>query len=548
MRKLLTAAMLLYAGAGISQTAFTTRDSLDINKLNALALVHGDMWWDPRPSVQAGHLFFPNGTTKGLSTASAIWMSGYDGSGQLHTSAQTYRQTGNDFWPGPLNSSDTLTYATCTDWAKIWKVNRTDIYHFQHLTVKDATTTPAAIWTWPAKGNAHAQGAGGAALTITEDMAPFIDLNMNGIYEPNLGDYPDIKGDQALWWVFSDNGPAHSETNGKPLGIQVHAMAYAYNRGTLIDNVVYYEFMIQNKSVNNYSNFRVGQFMDVDLGHFGDDYIGFDSGRSMGYCYNGANADLVYGEAIPMEGLILLSARSSATAARAGSFMYYNNDNSIIGNPHVDTEYSNYMRSKTREGVHASNDYSGPGTPSRGYGPGPEVKFVYTGTPADITTWSECGAGNIAGDRRMVLSSDDLVLNAGGNATFIIALAVADVDTNQACGDSITLDHLAEVADTAIRVFNGPLSPLPDVGIANVPGIPGLHVYPNPAHDKLYLAADNGTIDAVVIYNSIGQVMNVEHQNAGGKHIANIALLPAGMYYVRCSNTTGTQTIPFRKE
>lgn len=547
MRKLLTTALLLNAAAGIAQTAFTTRDSLDINKLNAMALVHGDMWWDPRPTVQTGHLYFPNGTTKGLSTASGLWMSGYDGTGQLHVSAQTYRQNGNDFWPGPLNSSDTLTYAEATKWAKIWKVNRTDIYHFQHLAVKDATTTPAAIWTWPAKGNVNAQGNAGAALTITEDMAPFIDQNSNGVYEPNLGDYPDIKGDQALWWVFSDNGPSHGETNGRPLGIEVHVMAYAYNRGTMIDNVAYYDYKIQNKSGNNYTNFRVGQFMDVDLGYYADDFIGFDSARGMGYVYNGANTDMVYGNAIPMAGLIMLQARSSTTPSGAGSFMYYNNDMSLIGNPTADVEYSNYMRSQTRSGVHATNDYTGPGTPSRGYGPGPDVKFLYTGTPADITTWSECGAGNTPGDRRMVLSSGDMVLNAGDNATLIMALAVADADTNQACGDSVTLTHILDAGDTAIRVYNGPLSPLPDA-ISTIATATYIHAYPNPAHGLLYVTTANSAIDAIAVYNTTGQLVYVPQSGAAGKYTIDISALPAGLYYARCSNAAGIQTITFRRE
>ena len=105
------------------------------------------------------------------------------------------------------------------------------------------------------------------------------------------GEYPAIKGDQALWWVFSDNGPTHTETNGKPLGVEVHVMAYAYKRGTLIDNVVYYDYIVINRSANAYSNFRIGLFDDMDLGYFDDDFIGFDSSRRLGITYNGTDCD-----------------------------------------------------------------------------------------------------------------------------------------------------------------------------------------------------------------------------------------------------------------
>ncbi len=226
--------------------------------------MHGDMFWNPATGVAACE--FPQGSGKNINFASALWMSGYDGSGQLHLTAQTYRQNGNDYWPGPLDSSDTLTYASSQNWAKIWKVNNSDLQYFLGLTTHTTTNTPQAILTWPAKGNVNAQGNAGAALTITNDMAPFIDLNGNGIYEPLLGEYPDIKGDQALWWVFSDNGPTHTQSNGKPLGVEVHAMAYAYSRGTLIDNVIYFDYTVVNRSPNSYSNMRIGLWDDIDLG------------------------------------------------------------------------------------------------------------------------------------------------------------------------------------------------------------------------------------------------------------------------------------------
>ncbi len=207
-----------------------------------------------------------------------------------------------DYWPGPLDASGSLSYTTSQNWAKIWKVNRSDIQYFQGLSTHTTANTPQAILTWPAKGNVNAQGNGGVSLTVTDDMAPFVDLNGNGIYEPLLGEYPDVKGDQALWWVFSDNGPAHTQTNGTPLGVEVHAMAYGYRRGTLIDNVIYYEYTIVNRSPNTYTDFRIAQWNMAQLG--GDynffsgsynaelvNYIGFDSTWRMGITYSAINDD-----------------------------------------------------------------------------------------------------------------------------------------------------------------------------------------------------------------------------------------------------------------
>jgi hypothetical protein len=551
MNKLLTSALLLCgAASAFAQTPFTTRDSVNINKINAMVLVHGDMWWNPAPGVMQPHCFFPNGTTKSISSAGGIWMSAIDNSGLLHTSAQTFRVNGSDYWPGPL-TSDTLTYAESQKWAKIWKVNRTDIQHFLHLTTLNATTVPTAIWTWPAKGNANAQGAGGAALTINTDMAPFIDVNANGLYEPAMGDYPDVKGDQALWWVFSDKGPTHTESNGRSLGVEVHAMAYAYNRGTLVDNIVYYEYKVQNKSTNNYNNFRIGQMADVDLGDFSDDYIGFDSNRAVGYVYNGNTTDAQYGPNLPIAGLMIVDAHIGTTATRAGSFMYYNNDHSLIGVPMVDTEFSNYMRSKTREGQHATNDMTGPGSMSRGYGPGPQVKYLYTGDPSVNTNWSECGANNIPGDRRMIIASGDMTVPANGIVTLVMAQVVTNPDTTHACGDTLSISDLLAVADTAKAIYDGgSLPPLPDA-VTNVYTNNTVSVFPNPAHSILYI--DNATHDItgaeqLSVFNTVGQQLALPINKNGSKYQADISQLAPGLYYVRYKAGQSSSTVKFLKE
>ncbi len=58
-----------------------------------------------------------------------------------------------------------------------------------------AANTPIPILEWPANGNPFAKGAGGVALVVNHDLAPFVDVNGDGKYNPLLGDYPAMKGD-----------------------------------------------------------------------------------------------------------------------------------------------------------------------------------------------------------------------------------------------------------------------------------------------------------------------------------------------------------------
>ena len=536
-----------------AQSPFNIIDSVDINNIHAAVLVHGDMWWNPLTGI--AFCKFPAGSPTNINFAGAPWMSGYDAGNNLHIAAQTYRQIGNDYWPGPLDASDTLTYATSHDWAKIWKVNRTDIQYFQSLSTHTTTNTPQSILTWPAKGNAYAQGYFGASLTITNDMAPFVDLNSNGIYEPLLGEYPDAPGDQTLWWVFSDNGPTHSETHSRPLGVEIHAMAYAYHRGTLIDNVVYYDYNIANKSSNNYHNFRFSMFDDIDLGYGFDDYIGFDSTWRLGICYNGTSDDGAsaghpansYGTHVPVVGLtmIVLPGDIGTSYVPVGSFTYYNNDSSFSGNPYIDSQFNNYMRGKLMNGQHFTDDFVGPHIPSVAYGTGPNCNYVYPGNPADSTQWSECICNDAPYDRRFILSSNDFTLNAG--STQHIVMALVTTDTGAGGCPLVDFTGIKIVADTAWNIYHNPLLPL---RLSSTTNTTAINIYPNPAHDKLYIenASQNMDDATITIYNTIGQAINVPINKNGQKLELDISHLPTGLYYALCNNGNAQTRTKFLKE
>src|SRR5690606_17281462 len=157
--------ILALNGQALAQTPFSAKEYVDINNIKAAVLLHGDMNWDP--AAQQSDCEFPKGSGIHLSNATSVWMGGFDDQNQLHVSAQTYRQTGNDFWPGPLDVNGNLDMATSTKWARIWKVNFIEIGNHVNNTNRAVNNTPKDILEWPAKGNPHAKGNGGAALSIT---------------------------------------------------------------------------------------------------------------------------------------------------------------------------------------------------------------------------------------------------------------------------------------------------------------------------------------------------------------------------------------------
>ena len=88
-------------------TPSTSQTDLDVNNVRATMLGGGDMWWD----LNEAQYEIPKGGFKNSLFAGALWIGGVDDGGQLKAAAQTYRQGGDDFWPGLLD----ITTASITD-------------------------------------------------------------------------------------------------------------------------------------------------------------------------------------------------------------------------------------------------------------------------------------------------------------------------------------------------------------------------------------------------------------------------------------------------
>lgn len=549
--------MLTATHLSAQQQPFSTIEYVDVNNIKASVLVHGDMNWNPFTSTNECE--FPKNSGKNLMSATTIWMSGYDAGNNLRVSAQTYRQSGNDYWPGPLDANATLSYSTSQDWARVWKVNFFDINNHLANATHTAGNTPADIWEWPAKGNPNAKGNNGASLTINNDMAPYVDANNDGKYNAADGDYPDIKGDQMLWWVFSDNGPTHdNHSNGSPsvpLMTEVHATVYAYKRGGLLDNIVYYEFDIMNRSADDLSDFCFAINADADLGFFRDDYIGFDSARRLGYAYNGSYPDGngqpdAYGNTPPVAGYTLLTSPgdNGNNLEPAGSFMYFNNDFSVAGNPLVDTEYNGYMRATFRDGMHLKSDFVGKGTPTTGRGSGPDLNYVYPGDPADTSAWSECSSYNPVGDRRFVLTSADAQLNKGSSLRVAYALVVAEGDSTSAF-PYCDVSGIKVVTDTAWKNYRNP--PKSFVSVEALTQGKALGLFPNPAKDRLYISTPFD-VDAagyqLFVYDMAGRKTNVVGEWVNNRIEVNTASLAPGVYHIVYRDADVSQSASFVKE
>jgi hypothetical protein len=295
-------------------TPSSTATELDINNTRALIQTGGDMWWD----FSIARYEIPKNSGHKAIFAGSLWMGGRDISGQLKVAAQRFRQSGVDFWTGPLSTTGDAEVSpeTCREYDKHFLTTRSEVNQFvqwyetgeedrvngtnKQEQLFPGYTIPRSILNWPAHGRNYAP--------YNEDyyLAPFTDRDGDGTYDPNKGDYPaydllgtsdckekiiNIFGDQNLWWVFNDKGNVHTETGAAAIGFEIRAQAFAFSTNDEVNNMTFYNYEIINRSTFTLTDTYFGQWVDADLGCASDDFVGCDVQRGLGYAYNGDEND-----------------------------------------------------------------------------------------------------------------------------------------------------------------------------------------------------------------------------------------------------------------
>ncbi len=464
-------------------------NELSVNNVRAYIETGGTMWFKEVAEYEV-----PKGSGKTSMFSAALWIGGQDANGQLKLAAVRFRQRGDDYWTGPLKIAGAGTTQTeCIKFDKLFKITRAEVDNHISGYNTSGYVTPASILNWPAHGD---EG-------YSYYLAPFKDVNENGVYDPEAGDYPyyDInndlcpwtednialaaahqlprtpedlwteyrnyggsssgdyqydwhnsngmiyadhvlKGDETLFWIFNDNGGAHTESQGSPIGLEIRGQCFGFSTNDDLNNMTFYSYEIINRSSYTLTNTFFSQWVDPDLGYEKDDYVGCDVARGLGYCYNGSNVDgngqtKAYGDQPPAVGVDFFQGPymdpdnrdnpkfnpDSASVAgycakfidpnvyvspldqmaingvnfgdqiidneRFGMrrFVYHNNDNSVVGDPDVAFEYYNMLQGIWKDNTKMR--YGGNAHYTVG-GNGPDCDFMFPAL-TDVCNWGTKG-------------------------------------------------------------------------------------------------------------------------------------------------------------
>jgi len=262
-----------------------------------------------------------------------------------------------------------------------------------------------------------------------------VDVSANGYYDPSNGDYPDIKGDQAIYFIQNDQRSVGVVSS---IGIEIHGMLYGFDEAndSALNNTLFLSYKIIHRGASSVFDTYIGFWTDMDIGYEQDDYIGCDVTRNSYYTYNGTGSDRLYWKNVAAQSVTFLNGpdmdgdgKDNQKGVKAGEYLTgfgmgdsildnerFGMENFLIinnPNPSFSNEYYNLISGKHANGLRLT--FGGIGIDSSA----PPTKFMYPGIsdPLGYGTrgavsggnWSEKNAQpggfpNIPSDRKGVAS------------------------------------------------------------------------------------------------------------------------------------------------
>lgn len=476
--------LVLLAGHSMAQDPFASTGGeveLRVNNNGSLGIDLSDL----QPASSA------KGTANHFLKQAGLWITATDASNRIRVASQlTLNQDQFDFWSGPL---DTFTAKQGEgDWDKVWEISRAEIEQHRKNFTGQGYVVPQNISNWPAH----------SGKDLLKFLAPFVDNNVNGEYDPENGDYPSIKGDGAIYVIFNDNRSEHDVSKGMALGIEVHLLVYWYDNEP---NRLFFDYLIINQSQDSYTDVRVGFFLWGQLGNDADNFMTtYGNDQAIGL-YNGdKNDDGHFGAKFPY---VLLKVVDQPLS---NSMRIWPDQNAVSGFPTNDTGYYNYLHGRWLNGQRLQSSGNGQ-TQTK------DADLIYLIEQG----WTEESIPNEPGERCALAISSIGPMSGREYVRVSYAMECGLLDTSENV-------HLA-----LKRQLNEMRT------VLGVPETPSLNilVYPNPLNRTFNIEVEVPDNYIVSLYDIHGNLCLQRNLQINDQFRCNINL-PSGIYLLEVKNET----------
>lgn len=556
---------------------------IEAENLRARLMNQGDMFWN---AVASPKFEWPKGSGKHLCFASCFWFGGKDSAtGKLITAVQTYRGAGaiRNFWPGPIVTSQqpVIEYPVCSYWDQHFVLDRASfLSHMEALEVNalplQDDQIPEQVRRWPAKGNSYLKaeamllGVGNNA-SFDEDLAPFVDANGNGIYDPKNGDYPDMGNRLSMvWWVMNDAGNKKNYEDNRleipSANLEFQVLAYtfpSFNGQHYLSNSLFMNWKVINKGNRILENCYNGLFTDPDIGIYKDDFVQCHPVKNLALAYNRDNVDSTvnilygYGENPPALAFKILRSPGPVSdqdgidnnrngqvdepgeeRIMTGLIVIPNHPEAPNGDPVLTFSY--YRRLLGRFSDSTQITYGGMGTnqnstPTTFMFPGNNdpLGIAMGGTvqnPVQKSPWYDSVTGSTYDDRRMLLCSGPFRFQPGQAYTYSFCNLVGFGGNNLE-----NRDKLYSISDS-LEAYLPLLSQRPAVNPTKEEEV---HVYPNPSRGEVNIHAGSA-ISSVIVTDMRGKQMAVQERGMKLMRL-DCSTLQKGIYFISVLTKKGRE-------
>ncbi|HRD51998.1 MAG TPA: T9SS type A sorting domain-containing protein [Flavobacteriales bacterium] len=471
---------------------------ININDITATVTSHPSSfykWWGSgRPGFEV-----PKGQGVHSVYSASPWIRGV-ANGQIHEATPWYHANstneGEQRHAGPraVIMDDTFFER----FHRTWKVDRAMIQ--AHIANWNAPgySAPEPIASWPGNG-----------LVVNgepERIAPFMDANGNGIYEPGQGEYPIIKGTQAVYAILhTEPGTNALGGNAQPMPLDLHVMHYAYESSDeALRRTVFVNYRYVNRSTTLFDSVRFAQFADIDVGCWGDDFVGCDSTRNLSFTYNWDDFDescmgaLGYGPQPPAQGFRMLNVPMLSHRDYPREASYPINMNDLL------------------LGLHIGQPFMNLGYPTH---------FQYPGG-----AWIDSDMTLV--DRRVIAATGPFTLAPGDTLCIDLAFIYARAASG---GAYASVEALKLRSDSVQSFYNAQgiaCNHYPIMTSVREYATPNaLHVFPNPASQQITVAGDSA-LGEVLVLDMQGRVVHRE-RTAQERITLDARVWAQGSYVVR---------------
>ncbi|MCD4723370.1 MAG: T9SS type A sorting domain-containing protein [Bacteroidales bacterium] len=505
-------------------------DMLNINKINARinATAHHFRSYNYFQGRPPGYFECPKSSNRYTFEDLKLWIAGLDESEKLHL-APYYKGQSWFYWhleyrSGPISSPDNSHYKET--WDRVWTLYRSDIENHILNFQSPGYEIPEPLLNWP--------GNGDTTIGQAWKLAPFNDLDQDGLYEPLEGDHPIIKGDQAIYFISNDDHGEHS-ADSLYFGVEIHGMAYAYDcpDDSIFQYTMFIDYMLINRSLHKYHDVFVGVFSWLGIGSYYDNYTACDTLLDAFYGYNSDNLDSGYnpgyGYFPPAQAVTLLNHSLSHFIT------YFWRYNWPIVGPNYPWEYYNNLQGKWKDGSPIT--YGG-----YGYGGNQACDFQFPGDPTNPNGWSMYTAQ---------LDPENLTYSAGSIGPFVmnpgdtIILELAILFARDYGGDNLSSVTLLLDRLKKLRAFyfndSIPCEELIHIEEKMNKDDNILHVFPNPSSVEIYCRLQVADCrSSLFIYDMFGRKQNdIQIPEGQSLRRVDISNYPAGIYIAVLKNEKG---------